>query len=97
MSVIRKVTPFLLRGSRGFAAYLGPLAGPCSLGFRRMAWCAAEPDYPPSTLLRSGSPARQLVLGWLSDSTGTRGRAEAGWHGLEAVVGVDRVAAEDGR
>jgi hypothetical protein len=66
MSVIRKVSPFLLRDDRGFVAYLGPRQRPCSLGFRRPSWWAAEPDYPPSTLLRPGSPARHQVLDVLS-------------------------------
>jgi hypothetical protein len=73
MSVIRKVTPYLLRNGVGFAEYLGPPPRPWSLGFRRVARWAAEPDHPPSTLLRSGGPARQLRIGGLYSRVRARG------------------------
>lgn len=77
MSVIRKVSPFLLRDSRGFLAYLGPRPRPYSLGFRRGPWWAAEPDYPPTTC--SGSPARQLITWRLSEESVGTGAGRGSW------------------
>ena len=54
---------------------LGPPPPPCSLGFRRTSWWAAEPDYPPTTC--SGSPARLLVIGCGVVMVRGRGRGEA--------------------
>ena len=76
MSVIRKVALYLLRDGVGFAEYLGPPTRPALLGFRPVAWWAAEPDHPPSTLLRSGGPARQLEPGRLLRIVWSWGRAE---------------------
>ena len=86
MPVIHKVSPFLLRDGRGFVAHLGPRARPCSLGFRRPSWWATEPDYPPSTLLRSGSPARQQVLG-LPSVRVWAGAGRGSWSVTKLVVG----------
>jgi hypothetical protein len=41
MSVILKVTPYLLRGALGFAEHLGPPARPWQ-GFRRVKWSAHD-------------------------------------------------------
>jgi hypothetical protein len=49
---------------------------PCSLGFRRSLWWAAEADYPPTTC--GGSPPRLLMIGWGRLMSRGRGRADDG-------------------
>jgi hypothetical protein len=55
---------------------LGPPPPPCSLGFRRLSWWAAEADYPPTTC--ADSPPRLLMIGWGLLMVRGRGRADDG-------------------
>ncbi len=82
VAVSLKVCPYLLRDGLGFAEYLGPPPRPWLLRFRLVAWWAAEPDHPPSTLFCSGGPARRLMDGWPAKFQRARGRAERAWRYL---------------
>jgi hypothetical protein len=55
---------------------LGPPPPPCSLGFHRPSWWAAEADYPPTTC--ADSPPRLLMIGSRLVRGRGRGRADEG-------------------
>jgi hypothetical protein len=81
----RKVMPFLLRDGRGFAEYLGPPPrGFIGVSPGRVVGCRAGP--PALHVLRSGGPARQLVLGCVWVDGGARGRAELTGDGAFVIV-----------
>lgn len=71
---------------------LGPSPPPCSLGFRRTSWWAAEADYPPTTC--ADSPPRLLLID--SKLVVVRGRADGGCLANGATWGVSRREGQEG-